>query len=411
MKNNETVAMILAGGQGSRLGALTKHIAKPAVPFGGKYKIIDFTLSNCVHSGIETVGVLTQYQPLELNTYIGNGSSWDLDRKNGGVFVLPPYLKSDTGDWYRGTANAIYQNLAFIRQFNPKYVLVLSGDHIYKMHYGKLVKYHEEKGADITIATINVPKSETSRFGIVGTNEEGQIVDFKEKPKNSDSTLASMGIYLFKTEILEEYLSIDEENPSSDHDFGKNVLPLMLQNNKKMCAYRFDGYWKDVGTIQSFWEANMDLLKSPPVFDLYDNDWLIYCKSDAYPPHFVSDRAHIYQSIITEGSIIRGTVCRSIIFEDVYVGENTFIYDSVIMPGAKIFDEATLRKTVIGNGCVIGKGSKIGCNDGSLFYSDKCSTGICVLGDNINVPPETMIGSNAMVESIDAAPVSAEVAL
>lgn len=411
MNKSEVVAMILAGGQGSRLGALTKNIAKPAVPFGGKYRIIDFTLSNCVHSGIETVGVLTQYQPLELNTYIGNGSSWDLDRKDGGVFVLPPYLKSDIGEWYKGTANAIYQNLEFIKQFNPRYVLVLSGDHIYKMHYGKLIKYHEEKNAALTIATINVPKSEISRFGIVSTNEDGRIIKFSEKPKSSESTLASMGIYLFNTDILEKYLSIDDKDKNSDHDFGKNVLPFMLKNKVRMFSYRFDGYWKDVGTIQSFWEANMDLLKSPPVFDLYDNDWLIYCKNKVYPPHFVGDKAHIFKSIITEGCDVRGTVCRSVISENVYIGENTFIYDSVIMPGSIIMDGVILRKTVIGNDCCISKGTKIGCNDGSVYYSDKCSMGISVIGDNLKIPDKTIIGCNAMVESIDSLSVSSEVAL
>ena len=285
MVSKDCVAMILAGGQGSRLGALTKNVAKPAVPFGGKYRIIDFPLSNCVHSGINTVGVLTQYQPLELNRYIGNGNPWDLDRSHGGVYVLPPYQSAKAGEWYKGTANAIYQNLSFLESFKPENVLILSGDHIYKMHYGEMLKAHKESGAAVTIAVMPVPWEEASRFGIMNVDEEGTITDFEEKPAEPKSNLASMGIYIFTYEVLKKYLEADERDPSSANDFGKNIIPTMLENGEKMVSFRFEGYWKDVGTIHSLWEANMDLVDQPPKFDLNDRSWSIYSRNMALAPH------------------------------------------------------------------------------------------------------------------------------
>jgi glucose-1-phosphate adenylyltransferase len=300
MARTECVAMILAGGQGSRLGVLTDDLAKPAVPFGGKYRIIDFTLSNCTHSGITTVGVLTQYQPLDLNTYIGNGGPWDLDRNIGGVYVLPPYVRMKAGEWYKGTANAIYQNIPFIEKFDPEYVLVLSGDHIYKMDYTNMIRYHKKTGAAVTIAVMSVPWEEASRFGIMNTDETGRITEFQEKPAQPASNQASMGIYVFNWRELKEYLIADEQDPSSDNDFGKNIIPNMLQNREEMFAFQFQGYWKDVGTIQSLWEANMDIIASPQVFNLHDNNWRIYSKNPIQPPHYVSSDAYIVNSFIDQ---------------------------------------------------------------------------------------------------------------
>ncbi|KXZ39748.1 glucose-1-phosphate adenylyltransferase [Alkalithermobacter thermoalcaliphilus JW-YL-7 = DSM 7308] len=346
-QKKEVIAMLLAGGQGSRLNELTKKIAKPAVPFGGKYRIIDFTLSNCSNSGIDTVGVLTQYQPLELNNHIGIGSSWDLDRKNGGVSILQPYTGKDGGRWYKGTANAIYENMDFIDSYDPEYVLILSGDHIYKMNYSLMLKQHKKNNAQATIAVIQVPFEEASRFGIMNINEEGKIIEFEEKPKNPKSNLASMGIYIFNWSVLREYLIDDEKDKDSSNDFGKNIIPKMLSQGVDLYTYVFDGYWKDVGTIQSYWEANMDLLKEDNKLDLYDSSWKIYSNNPVNPPHYVSSTGSVKSSLLNEGCIIHGEVENSILFPGVHIGKNSKIIQSVIMPGAFIEDNVIIKKGIV----------------------------------------------------------------
>ena len=356
----EVVAMLLAGGQGSRLYALTSHVAKPAVPFGGKYRIIDFPLSNCSNSGIDVVGVLTQYQPLELNAYIGTGKPWDLDRLTGGVFVLPPYVKGKTGTWYKGTANAIYQNMGFISQYDPDYVIVLSGDHIYKMDYSDMIALHESKNADCTIAVYQVPWDDASRYGIMNTDEDGNIVEFEEKPKKPKSNNASMGIYVFNWKDLRDYLIEDENNPKSSNDFGKDIIPRMLQEGKRMVAYPFDGYWKDVGTIESLWQANMDLLLSPPAFNLYDSSWRIYARNPIMPPHYMAAEATVSNSMVTEGCNVRGTVINSILFAGVQVEEGAVIENSVIMNGARIMKDARVRRAIVSEHAVVGENSVVG---------------------------------------------------
>lgn len=401
MKAKECVAMILAGGQGSRLGILTKNVAKPAVPFGGKYKIIDFPLSNCSHSGMDTVGVLTQYQPLELNTYIGNGQPWDLDRKDGGVYVLPPYMSAEKGEWYKGTANAIYQNIGFISQFDPKYVAVLSGDHIYKMNYAAMLSAHKKSGADATIAVIEVPWEEASRFGIMNTDENMRITEFEEKPKNPKSNLASMGVYIFSWAPLKKYLIADENNPSSDNDFGKNIIPEMLADGLNMYAYRFDGYWKDVGTIGSLWEANMELLEDEPEFKLYDSEWKIFSRNPAKPPHFLSSTAEVKNSYVTEGCEIHGKVEHSVIFEGVTIGEGAVVKDSVIFPCAKIEKGAVIDKAIVGTGCYISENAVIGSDKATAnndFYNEKiCSDGITLIGPDAVIDKGMEIARCAMV--------------
>ncbi|WP_312469814.1 glucose-1-phosphate adenylyltransferase [Neobacillus sp.] len=342
MVKKKCVACVLAGGKGSRLNSLTKDLAKPAVPFGGKYRIIDFTLSNCANSGIDTVGVLTQYQPLLLNSYIGIGSAWDLDRKDGGVTVLPPYSESSEVKWYTGTASAIYQNLNYLKQYQPEYVLILSGDHIYKMNYESMLEFHIEKRADVTISLIEVPWDEASRFGIMNTKDDMRIVEFEEKPSNPKNNLASMGIYIFSWNILKEYLERDDRNPDSSHDFGKDVIPLLLEENKKLFAYPFKGYWKDVGTVQSLWEANMDLLKEECDLDLFNQDWRIYSVNPNQPPQYISSDAIVKESLINEGCTIEGHIDKSVLFQGVTVGKGTIIKESVIMPDA-----------IIGNNCLI----------------------------------------------------------
>lgn len=402
MISKDCVAMILAGGQGSRLGALTRNVAKPAVEFGGKYRIIDFPLSNCVHSGIDTVGVLTQYQPLVLNTYIGNGSPWDLDRNHGGVYVLPPYQSAKAGEWYKGTANAIYQNLMFLERFNPKNVLILSGDHIYKMHYGEMLKAHKKSGAAITIAVMPVPWEEASRFGIMNVDENGMIVEFEEKPKNPKSNLASMGIYIFDYAVLKKYLTEDESNPESANDFGKNIIPAMLANGEKMMSWKFSDYWKDVGTIGSLWEANMDLLDVPPKFDITDRMWNIYSRNKPLAPHYISNGASVKNSTVTDGCTIKGTVRHSVISSGVTIEEGAEIIDSVIMSDVKIGKNVIIHKAVIGPECVIGDGAKVGvdCADDNKYASQLCGDDIvlleggCKIGAGVNIPKGSMVEVN-----------------
>lgn len=359
MQQKECVAMLLAGGEGRRLGALTKNLAKPAVHFGGKYRIIDFTLSNCTNSGIDTVGVLTQYQPLVLNSYIGIGTPWDLDRKGGGVTVLPPYMKSKGGDWYKGTANAIYQNIGFIEQYSPEYVLVISGDHIYKMDYDKMLQFHKEKQADATIAVIEVKWDEASRFGIMKANEEYRITEFEEKPKAPKSNLASMGVYIFSWPVLKKYLIDDAETQGSSNDFGKDVIPAMLRE-ERLFAYPFQGYWKDVGTVESLWEASMDLLEDEPDLNLNDRDWRIYSLNPNQPAQYIAPTATVKNSILNEGCSVMGTVEHSVLFYGVRVGEGAIIKDSVIMPGAKIGDNCVIQKAIIGEGTMVADGSVVG---------------------------------------------------
>ena len=360
MRKNEMVAMILAGGQGSRLGVLTKHIAKPAVPFGGKYRIIDFPLSNCSNSGVYTVGVLTQYKPLELNAHIGIGAPWDLDRRDGGVSILPPYQEEKGGNWYKGTANAIYQNIEFIDRYNTEYVLILSGDHIYKMNYEELLNYHKERNADVTISVIDVTLEEAKRFGIMNTNEDLSIYEFEEKPQHPKSTKASMGIYIFNWKALKKYLKEDEANPNSSNDFGKDIIPAMLNDGLKMYAYPFKGYWKDVGTIESLWEANMDLLKEDSGLDLHSNDLRIYSASDVSPAQYLGANAEVKNSLVTDGCAIYGKVENSVIFQNVYIGKNTVVKNSVIMPNAKIGDNITIDKAIVGDSAIIRKNSTVG---------------------------------------------------
>ena len=356
----ECVAMLLAGGQGTRLGALTQKVAKPAVPFGGKYRIIDFTLSNTINSDIDTIGILTQYQPFELNQYIGNGQPWDFDRLEGGAFVLPPYQKAKSGEWYKGTANAIYQNIDFVDRYDADYVLILSGDHIYKMDYAKMLAHHIEKGAACTIAVLNVPIEEASRFGIMNADEDGKIYEFEEKPKHPKSTKASMGIYIFDWAKLKQYLIADEQDKSSHNDFGKNIIPNMLNAGEKMYTYEFSGYWKDVGTISSLWEANMDVLDPHSGINLDDPDWKIYARNTAEPPHYVGMDATIRNSVVSEGCEVDGEVVNSVIFRGAVVEKGTVIHDSIIMPDAVIKSGAEIRHSIIGWNAVISEGAKIG---------------------------------------------------
>ncbi|MGN0454789.1 MAG: glucose-1-phosphate adenylyltransferase [Ruminococcus sp.] len=388
----EVVAMLLAGGQGSRLGVLTKKIAKPAVPFGGKYRIIDFPLSNCVNSGIEAVGILTQYQPLELNEYIGNGQPWDLDGMHSGVSCLSPYQAVDGADWYSGTANAIYQNIDFIDRYNPEYVVILSGDHIYKMDYNQMIKFHKENDAACTIAVIDVPMEEASRFGILNTNADGSIYEFDEKPEHPKSTNASMGIYVFSWKKLKKYLIEDAANPDSSNDFGKDVLPAMLNAGERMFAYPFEGYWKDVGTIDSLWEANMDLLDPNVTLDLTD----IFSKNPMMPPHYIADEAKIQNSLVADGCNVYGNVEFSILFAGVNIGKGATVNSSIIMPGAVIEDGAVVQYAIVAENTVVGKNAVIGEKPENVANRD--DWGVTVLGDNLKIGDNTVILPKSMID-------------
>ena len=413
----EWIAMLLAGGQGSRLYALTRDIAKPAVPFGGKYRIIDFPLSNCVNSGIDTVGVLTQYQPLQLNEYLGNGQPWDLDRIHGGVYVLPPYQKMTNSDWYTGTANAIYQNINFINRYAPEYVVILSGDHIYKMDYSKMLEFHKEKQADCTIAVMEVPWEEASRFGIMACDEDKKIYEFAEKPKEPKSNLASMGIYIFTWSKLKKYLEEDEANPESENDFGKNVIPAMLQNGERMYAYAFQGYWKDVGTIDSLWEANMDLLDPKVPLDLYDDSWKIYSRNPVMPPHYIADGAVVQNSMVTEGAvtqnamisegcIVEGDVDFSILFAGVTVEKGAVVHDSIIMPGSVIKAGAVVEYSIVAENVVVGENAQVG--DRPENIEDKANWGVTVIAKGIHIGNNAKVPAKAMIEK-DVPEVSGDV--
>lgn len=396
-QKKECIAMLLAGGQGSRLYALTKNVAKPAVPFGGKYRIIDFPLSNCVNSGITTVGVLTQYQPLVLNDYIGSGQPWDLDRNDGGVHVLPPYHTSKGGDWYKGTANAIFQNINFIDRYDPEYVLVLSGDHIYKMDYSLMLRAHKEKGADCTIAVLEVPMEEASRFGIMNADESGRIFEFEEKPKVPKSNLASMGIYIFTWSVLKQYLIEDEANSASSKDFGKDVIPSMLNADQKMYAFGFDGYWKDVGTIDSLWEANMDLLNPKIPLDLHDNDWKIYSRNPVLPPHYVGRNSKVQNSMITEGCYVGGEIEFSVLFAGVTVEEGAVVRDSIVMPGSTVKSGAVVEYAIIAENVTVENGAKIGKRPEDMDRLEEW--GIAVIGENVTVKEGEIIPPKAMIEN------------
>jgi len=388
LRKKTCVAMLLAGGQGSRLGILTKKVAKPAVPYGGKYRIIDFPLSNCTNSGIDTVGVLTQYQPLELNAYIGSGAPWDLDITNGGVFVLPPYQKGKSGEWYRGTANAIYQNIAFIEQYNPDYVLILSGDHIYKMDYNAMLNYHIRHGADATIAVREVPWEEAPRFGIMNTDSDDRIVEFEEKPKNPKSNKASMGVYIFTWSKLRHYLEEDEADKKSSNDFGKNIIPNMLNDKQVIVAYSFNGYWKDVGTIESLWEANMDLLETPMPIDMHDKRWRIFAKNPGMAPHYIAKGATVKDSLITEGCEVYGNVSHSVLFAGVIIEEGAKVESSVIMPGSIIRRGAVVRRAIVAENAIVGPGAFVGEETGN----------IAVIGTGITLPAGVSIPAGQQVD-------------
>ena len=394
--------MLLAGGQGSRLGVLTKSLAKPAVPYGGKYRIIDFPLSNCVNSGIETVGVLTQYQPLVLNEYIGSGQPWDLDSMNAGVRVLPPYQRSRKSDWYKGTANAIYQNIQYIDRYNPEYVVVLSGDHIYKMDYSKMIAFHKEKEADCTIAVIEVPLEEASRFGILNTNEDGTIYQFDEKPKVPKSNQASMGIYVFTWSKLRKYLEADESNPKSSNDFGKDVLPAMLNAGERMLAYRFEGYWKDVGTIDSLWESNMDLLNPKIPLDLSEENWKIYSRNPVMPPHYISSGAKVQNSLVAEGCSVYGEIDFAVLFAGVYIAPGAVVKDSIIMPGSRVEENAIVQYAIVSENAVIGKGAVVGARPEDIENKDEWGVAVvgdgCVIAPGATVPPKAMVDAETLAE-------------
>ncbi len=394
-RKTECLAMLLAGGQGSRLGILTKNVAKPAVPYGGKYRIIDFPLSNCVNSGIDTVGVLTQYQPLELNDYIGNGQAWDLDRANGGVHILSPYQQIKGTDWYRGTANAIYQNINFIDRYNPEYVAVLSGDHIYKMDYSEMLKFHKQKEAACTIAMLEVPWEEASRFGLMFVDDDGKITAFEEKPKNPKSNKASMGVYMFTWSKLREYLIADEEKEGSSNDFGKDVIPAMHSAGEKLFAFPFDGYWKDVGTIDSLWEANLDLLNPVANIDLSDKSWKIYSNNPVTPPQYISEKAAVQNSLVTGGSHIEGEIDYSVLFSNVTVEEGAQVKYSIVMPGAKIEKGAKVQYAMVAENAVIKSGAVVG--EDPTECADREEWGVAVVGPALTIGEKAKVKAKTMV--------------
>lgn len=392
----ECIAMLLAGGQGSRLYVLTGAMAKPAVPFGGKYRIIDFPLSNCSNSGIDTVGVLTQYRPLELNSYIGSGQPWDLDVSTGGVHILPPYMGSQGGTWYKGTANAIYQNIGFIDLYDPEYVVILSGDHIYKMDYSEMVARHKEAGAACTISVMEVPWAEASRFGIMSVDEEDMITEFAEKPKEPKSNLASMGIYVFSWQTLRRYLAEDEANLDSENDFGKNIIPNMLGRGERMAAYRFSGYWKDVGTLESLWDANMDMLCPTSGLDLRDDSWPIYARSVNAPPTFVGHNAHMAHCAINRGSVIEGTVENSVLSPKVMVGEGARVSYSVLLPGTVVEPGAVVEYAILGEDCHIGRDCRVGGTPESV--AEGGTWGLTVLAPGCQLEAERQVAPGAMLD-------------
>ena len=395
-RKHECIAMLLAGGQGSRLGVLTKNIAKPAVPYGGKYRIIDFPLSNCVNSGIYTVGVLTQYQPLELNDYIGNGHAWDLDRSDGGVHILSPYQQIEGTEWYKGTANAIYQNINFIDRYDPDYVAVLSGDHIYKMDYSKMLAFHKEKDAACTIAMLEVPWEEASRFGLMFVNDDGEITEFEEKPKNPRSNKASMGVYMFTWKKLRQYLLDDEANPDSGNDFGHDVIPAMHSAGERLFAFPFDGYWKDVGTIDSLWEANLDLLNPKVDLDLTDSSWKIYSKSNPATPHYISSGAKVQNSMITEGCEVYGDVDFSVLFSGVTIEENAVVRDSIIMPNSVIKSGAVIQYAIVAENSVVEENAAV-CQRPEDMENVE-DWGVAVVGAGIKIGKGAVVAPKMMVE-------------
>ena len=395
-RKKECIAMLLAGGQGSRLGILTKNIAKPAVPYGGKYRIIDFPLSNCVNSGIDTVGVLTQYQPLELNDYIGNGEPWDLDRVNGGVHILSPYQKIRGSEWYKNTANAIYQNINFIDRYDPEYVVVLSGDHIYKMDYSKMLAYHKEKEAACTIAMLEVPWEEAPRFGLMMVNEDGAITEFEEKPKHPRSNKASMGVYMFTWEKLRQYLLDDEANEASGNDFGHDLIPAMHEAHERLFAFPFDGYWKDVGTIDSLWEANLDLLNPNVDLDLSDPDWKIYSRNPVAPPHYVSPDATVQNSLISEGGLIEGSVDFSVLFANVSIEKGAVVRDSILMPGTVVKKGAVVQYAIVAENAVIEENAVVGERPEDM--ENLSDWGVAVVGANVCIGAGTRVAPKAMVD-------------
>ena len=394
----EVVAMLLAGGQGSRLYALTSHVAKPAVPFGGKYRIIDFPLSNCVNSGIDTVGVLTQYRPLELNSYLGNGQPWDLDRADGGVHILPPYMREgDQGTWYKGTANAIYQNIGFLDLYDPEYVVILSGDHIYKMDYTHMIDLHKKTGAACTISVLEVTMEEATRFGIMNVDEHDRIYEFEEKPAHPKSNLASMGIYVFTWSKLRQYLIDDEADPGSSNDFGKNIIPNMLAAGELLTAYRFQGYWKDVGTIDSLWDANMDMLAPHNSIDLHDPEWPIYARSVNAPPTFLGEDSHVTHSAFNRGSVLDGTVENSVLSSNVRVGKGARVSYSVLLPNTVVEDGAVVEYAILGEGCRIGRNCRLGGTPEETAPDPWGLTVLapgCVLEDEKRVRPGVMLNKN-----------------
>lgn len=393
----ESVAMLLAGGQGSRLGVLTKSVAKPAVPYGGKYRIIDFPLSNCVNSGIYTIGVLTQYQPLELNDYIGNGQPWDLDRATGGVHMLSPYQAIGGAEWYKGTANAIYQNINFIEKYDPEYVVILSGDHIYKMNYEKMIDFHKKNKADCTIAVLEVPWDEASRFGILSTDNKDKIFEFAEKPEKPQSNKASMGVYVFSWKKLREYLIADEKDKTSENDFGKNIIPKMLEAKEKLFAFPFNGYWKDVGTIDSLWEANLDLLNPKVDLDLSDKGWRIYSRNAISPPHYIADSAVVENSLISEGCDIAGEVDYSVVFSNVEVEKSAAVKYSIAMPNAKIKKGAVVQYAIIAEDAVIEAGARVGASPEEV--DDISKWGVAVVGPGAVVKAGDVVAPNEMIEA------------